>query len=900
MVDEKLEQKLTSSMENVKSIREKLGLSIEDASHFVDKQKALWKKPPNHVSGPSKYKSRKIKDIAKTTIQSYRPLSIKHEDSVPFELLFAQLNDKGKVSNDDFLAQARLALQTSGVEDYDQTSSRSAIPISRMYRLFYTGYLELENGFIRTSDGSFYIACIADLGVCTGEMFEWWLLFCDSAERFRWSHPEHNLSLQWDAQFYAKQAIDRHEGYHIGHKMQIRLMVDFIEYEFEVEFIDPREYVRMHEYENEEAKVTAFIVARINMKILGVFVYIATIAIMVRSTEGINEIRVRVWLGRKTIVRSKSRAHSIFATLANTTAGRCFFYRESHAKAIHDYVNESIFCIRTFLPGLFSQRVRFYKMNMIPGQYEAEYKDPDSISETSGAHSGSLTDGESKKSHGFRISEYGNGHKYDIERRASLYHLPKLHKPVNVVNKEYLQEMIATQATKTSKERKEGQELESPVDALQGNMKTPQGKLPEDTSTVPNDPAWVLGDVAKSSITAAAQISSDVSKTAKDLHDQAMKKMMKTLKGDRINVPHGAGQQSLMELRIVENMAMKKAAAMDKQVEMENGKADEGDNVSKEQWSFSSLFGSNYSKLDKQNEAKPTGICIHERQELVCVLCKKDKLKALGRYDVCSETDDVESANHTVEGAVNVNVDGKEVGVSAAVHGVKKHSRAESSAMNDSDVDVQLETRVGTRLEDVSTDLAGEVKEGSGMETDPFKEHIPHPLNPKIPQGRKVGKFKIHKKVKEGEDGEEKEILKIHHRRAVREREAPEILEGVLDKMTHRLFGNTFQKNFFRVNIEKRCIEYAKSMNILEGKREGVTPGSIVFAAIIEIVIDESCPEHFSILVPNGDEVFTYQLRASDDKEAQRWKTGLEQWVDYFKYLDSKKEVWIRGGAISK
>ena len=78
-------------MENVKSIREKLGLSIEDASHFVDKQKALWKKPPNHVSGPSKYKSRKIKDIAKTTIQSYRPLSIKHEDSVPFELLFAQL-----------------------------------------------------------------------------------------------------------------------------------------------------------------------------------------------------------------------------------------------------------------------------------------------------------------------------------------------------------------------------------------------------------------------------------------------------------------------------------------------------------------------------------------------------------------------------------------------------------------------------------------------------------------------------------------------------------------------------------------------------------------------------------------------------------------------------------------
>ena len=68
--------------------------------------------------------------------------------------------------------------------------------------------------------------------------------------------------------------------------------------------------MRMYEYENEEAKVTCFIVARINMKILGALVYIGTIAIMVRSTDGINEIRVRVWLGITTVVRSKSSAHS--------------------------------------------------------------------------------------------------------------------------------------------------------------------------------------------------------------------------------------------------------------------------------------------------------------------------------------------------------------------------------------------------------------------------------------------------------------------------------------------------------------------------------------------------------------------------------------------------------------
>ena len=146
-------------MDKINTLREGLGSKLEDAKHYMDKQKAQWKRPPADLSGKSKYKSRKIKDAAKTALQNRRPLDIKHEDSVPFELLYAQLNDKGKVSSDDFLAQARLALQTSGVEDYDQTSSRSAIPITRIYRLFYTGYLELENGFVRASDGSYYIAC---------------------------------------------------------------------------------------------------------------------------------------------------------------------------------------------------------------------------------------------------------------------------------------------------------------------------------------------------------------------------------------------------------------------------------------------------------------------------------------------------------------------------------------------------------------------------------------------------------------------------------------------------------------------------------------------------------------------------------------------------------------------
>ena len=54
----------------------------------------------------------------------HKPVRIKPEMTIPFELLYAQLNDNGKISSTDFLAQSRLALQTSVVDDHDQTSSR--------------------------------------------------------------------------------------------------------------------------------------------------------------------------------------------------------------------------------------------------------------------------------------------------------------------------------------------------------------------------------------------------------------------------------------------------------------------------------------------------------------------------------------------------------------------------------------------------------------------------------------------------------------------------------------------------------------------------------------------------------------------------------------------------------
>ena len=309
---------------------------------------------------------------------------------------------------------------------------------------------------------------------------------------------------------------------------------------------------------------------------------------------------------------------------------------------IHDYINECIFCIRTFLPGLFSQRVGLQDENDT-WAVRSKYRDPDSISETSSSYSGSiLTDSDTRKSHGFKISEYGRGVGI-AERHVSVYHVPKVHKPVDVVNREHLREMIAAQAIKG---RRGSEDIKLPKDVLQEKMKALQDKVSEDikkrTSALLSESAGMLGDVTKDSVTAAAQLSLDATNKAKELNDLAIKKMMKTLKGDRIAIPQGSGQQSVMEIKLAESLAEKKAAAIEKQIELDTKNAVESnsaeENNSMRKWSLSSLFGMKKAAIDK----KSSGICIHGRQEVVCVVCKEKNAEEVGDDSCAIDNGDVE------------------------------------------------------------------------------------------------------------------------------------------------------------------------------------------------------------------------------------------------------------------
>ncbi|KAJ5613396.1 hypothetical protein N7510_006590 [Penicillium lagena] len=51
------------------------------------------------------------------------------------------------------------------------------------------GYLPFENGYLKTPQGAWMVACRTDMGQVTGEAYDWWFAW-HSVESASWRHPE--------------------------------------------------------------------------------------------------------------------------------------------------------------------------------------------------------------------------------------------------------------------------------------------------------------------------------------------------------------------------------------------------------------------------------------------------------------------------------------------------------------------------------------------------------------------------------------------------------------------------------------------------------------------------------------------------------------------------------------
>jgi hypothetical protein len=130
------------------------------------------------------------------------------QNAVPPELLYTELNG-GKVAEDDYLGKSAKYMNDIVTDEVHGVSSEDALLLWRLNDILDPGYRGLEHGFVRMGNGTWFLASKTQLKNCTGEMIDWWFSHCDSTERFRWSHPVHNVEGEYDPPFYATQPEDR-------------------------------------------------------------------------------------------------------------------------------------------------------------------------------------------------------------------------------------------------------------------------------------------------------------------------------------------------------------------------------------------------------------------------------------------------------------------------------------------------------------------------------------------------------------------------------------------------------------------------------------------------------------------------------------------------------------------
>ena len=158
----------------------------------------------------------------------------------------------GSISSDDYLARSHKILSDLVIPEPANTYAGPDhfMDINNAYMMLEPGPQPLEHGFVRQSDGCWYIACSTDLGTeCNGEMFDWWYRNCTDTERFKWWHPKSHKTGNWDPQFFAVQPEDRKAGYYVYHSHKITVLIGGNMHTLQIEFDRPSKYFDTTKFE---------------------------------------------------------------------------------------------------------------------------------------------------------------------------------------------------------------------------------------------------------------------------------------------------------------------------------------------------------------------------------------------------------------------------------------------------------------------------------------------------------------------------------------------------------------------------------------------------------------------------------------------------------------------------
>ncbi|MCD4719582.1 MAG: hypothetical protein K8S13_06935 [Desulfobacula sp.] len=70
--------------------------------------------------------------------------------------------------------------------------------IEEANKLLEPGYLPMETGYQRLSNGQMYVAVLVRMPRCKGKMVDWWFGYMGDTEKYKLWHPKDHISGEWE------------------------------------------------------------------------------------------------------------------------------------------------------------------------------------------------------------------------------------------------------------------------------------------------------------------------------------------------------------------------------------------------------------------------------------------------------------------------------------------------------------------------------------------------------------------------------------------------------------------------------------------------------------------------------------------------------------------------------
>ena len=152
-------------------------------------------------------------------------------------------------------------------------------------QLIEPGYMPLETGYYRLSNGHMHVAILALLHRCKGKMIDWWFGRLADTDKFRMWLPDSHLSIEWDEHY--------RPGQYIGSSQILKGEFRGLDTRVRIHYHDPSEFLDTSKLA--DANVSTAICANVyDLEKVPRSRFIH----LVRDTESGCEIRSRFWLFR--------------------------------------------------------------------------------------------------------------------------------------------------------------------------------------------------------------------------------------------------------------------------------------------------------------------------------------------------------------------------------------------------------------------------------------------------------------------------------------------------------------------------------------------------------------------------------------------------------------------------